>query len=161
MAISEQELARLSNFPWLQQCGQEPPEFGFKVSVVATWSEAEASFSTPSWEDTTLEAHNDIMSRLRAVGADDATVWNTNAGRFREWIASNVQPRVEAVRQQESLSSCLIDCVGWDVLHGMMEMFFSKHRPPVFFRELLKVYEAGHLPVGWEGLRPDGHLIVF
>lgn len=51
--------------------------------------------------------------------------------------------------------------VTWNLQAAFLELHFARHRPPRFFGELVRVYEAGHLPCGWQGAWPSGSLIVW
>ena len=66
-------------------------------------------------------------------------------------------------RESNHLDELIMDLAKWDILHAIVELSYSRftQEGPVFFAELLKVYESGHFPFGWEGQWTDGRLIVY
>lgn len=159
--MNQDFLSRLERIPWLSRCGHPLPTFDFETRAVDSWTSAEQSYTHPDWETVTGDAQGDIMARLHQIAPSETTRWNALAHQYRERIHTSVIPWIERTRQRQSLSSVLLDCVAWDVLHAGMETEFSRHGVGDFYRRLLKVYESGHLPVGLEGQRLQGRLRVY
>jgi hypothetical protein len=60
----------------------------------------------------------------------------------------------------------LDEAIVWMVqsdIHGawMENAYIESGHSAFFFLELLRVFEAGHFPCGWEGQWPQGTLLVF
>jgi hypothetical protein len=51
--------------------------------------------------------------------------------------------------------------VRWDLVSALMEAAYADCRPPIFFTHLIPVYEAGHLPVGWDPDSRGGTLLIY
>lgn len=55
----------------------------------------------------------------------------------------------------------LHQCIEWDVIHYLIEGFYSeKLKVPLFFNKLISIYESGHILCGWMGHWPKGQLVI-
>ena len=161
MDLDNEIFQRLQAIVWFSQCGRPvESDYGLPVRTVSDWSSAVKYFCSPHWEDTTLQAGNALTMHLSDKAPDAYQEWNELTVRARDRIKKEVMPLVDAYREQQNLPPVFCDCVRWDLLSAVMEASYKSWRPPIFFGKLLKVYEAGHFPCGWEGEWPNGRLIV-
>ena len=150
---------------WFQNCGAPVDMKGFATTdSVQSWREAIACCSTPEWENTTLDARNDLTVCLQKRGALAAGEWNRVTAYFK---AQCIEPLTQSVWQPFAANTKLPDVfvhdVQWNVLAALMEMHFVHVKNlPTFFRRLLGVYREGHFPCGWTGgAYPAGTLLVY
>ena len=70
-----------------------------------------------------------------------------------------IHQRMRALRQYYH---CADRYFSWDLMHMTIEReLVSQGKPGGFCSLLLQVYEAGHLPCGWEGEYPAGRILVY
>jgi len=151
---------KLDNFPWFDRCGVDNPiGSALEVRAVDSWSEAEQHFSGPDWETVGNDAANAVTLYLSSHHAVKYQQWNEIVEDVRETVIKLVSPKALDLQNQQGFTKTFCDCVNWDVLHALMTMAYADCRPPGFFIELLKIYEAGHFPCGWEGDWPNGTLL--
>lgn len=163
MKIDQNILDRIKQINWFTNCGQAMQnEIQISYIKVYNWREAMRNYQDLNWENTTLEARNELTTFLHSKYRDQYSKWNNIAKEARMFIEMNILPEVENYREKNKLDKVFINCVKWDILNAIMESTYSKcnHRP-VFFLELLKVYESGNFPCGWHGEWPEGNLIVY
>ncbi|ATP40187.1 hypothetical protein CSE16_09085 [Solibacillus sp. R5-41] len=163
MEIDQDILNRIKQINWLTNCGQTlQNEMQISYTKVYNWKEAMRNYQDSNWEKTTLEARNELTVFLHNKYRDQYSKWNSIVKEARMFVEKEIIPKIENYREKNELDKVFIDCVEWDILNAIMESTYSKcnHRP-VFFLELLKVYESGNFPCGWDGGWPEGNLIVY
>src|ERR1017187_2843515 len=145
---------------WFSHCGNPPPKLPFACSQVSSWAEASAMSSAIEWENTTLEARNELTDILHQSQPSPIHNWNDITNEAKSKIIFPLTERYwNAFAAEKGLGKPFIDCVQWDILAACME---SVYRQPRFFTELLKVYRAGHFPCGWaSGEYPHGNLLIW
>lgn len=151
---------RLESIQWFSRCGG-PPEPGLQLDViwVADWSKAAELFSDPSWEAIRLEAQNALTEHLARLHPRQYQEWNKLVRAAKSKLGG-VFEKARQFQQANGLSQRFVDCVKWDVLGMVLEETYKSCRPPGFSYSLLKVYERGRFPCGWEGEWPNGRLLV-
>lgn len=154
-------ISELFAIDWFSRCGKGPfvsPLSGIQVS---SWSEAIKLSSATEWENTTLEARNDLTQFLHSNYLNLDRNWSVIT---RQAKASVICPLTEQhwtpFAVQHGLGKNFLNCVQWDILAACMENAYRQcDGLPSFFSEILNVYRAGHYPCGWSsGEYPSGHL---
>lgn len=154
---------RLRIVQWFSNAGRSiEVMLPFAYRLIDSASAAKEAIEQPEWEDWTLERRNDLTSYLhdRFPGRD--ADWNRIAKVVRETIEGDIVP-VAAPVLAEVLpgSTVAMDALRWDLAGALMEAAYADCRPPQFFTHLVAVYEAGHLPVGWDAGSGGGTLLVY
>jgi hypothetical protein len=163
--IDPEILKRLEAIDWCAHCG-ESADFRLMADIqyIHTWADAQRGYEDALWEYTTLEAQNTLTEHLHSKHPNRyRNEWNAIAATAREWFVVNIDPKLRSIMVQQGLTDLFIGDIRWNVLGTIMEYSFLDCKPPVrFFRDLLTVYEAGHLPCGWAGGEwPTGWLLVY
>jgi hypothetical protein len=124
---------------------------------------AKAAIEQPAWEDWTLERRNDLTSFLHKRFRNRYSgQWNKIADKAAKFLADEVEPRyMPTLVRTLSGSKVAVNAVQWDLLAALMEAAYADCRPPLFFTHLVTVYEAGHLPVGWDASGDPDMLLVY
>lgn len=163
MEIDKGILNRIKQINWFTNCGQNlQNEIQISYSKVYNWNEAMRNYQDSNWENTTLEARNELTIFLHNKYRSQYYKWNSIVKEARMFVEKEIIPNIEDYREMNELDKVFIDCVSWDILNAIMESTYSKcNHMPVFFLELLKVYESGNFPCGWDGEWPEGNLIIF
>ncbi|KGR82244.1 hypothetical protein [Lysinibacillus odysseyi] len=163
MDIDQDILNRIKQINWFTNCGQAlENDMRFSYTRVYNWKEAMRSYQDPNWEHATLEARNELTAFLHNKYRNEYAQWNKIAKEVRAFIEKEVIQEVENYREKNELDQAFIDCVKWDIANAILESAYSKcNKRPTFFLELLKVYEAGNFPCGWDGKWPQGNVIVY
>lgn len=165
MKLNPQMFQRIQAIEWFAHCG-EPLDFALNMEIVRalSWKDAVKHEKRQTWEHATLEARNELTMHL-AFNYKQAYngVWNPLVLEAKEFIAREVTPKIEILQRRVVPSEDLTAYVEWNLMAVFMEDAYSEYNPPIdFFRQLLRVYEAGHLPCGWaDGDWPEGRLVVF
>jgi hypothetical protein len=159
--LDSRAFERLKKIHWFTKCA-EPLDDTFKLSVerVAGWPTAIAHFTNHEWEDTTLQARNALTMYLSKRHQAAYQEWNRITVEARERIVAEIMPTIGEYQREQQLPPVFSDCVRWDLLGAVMEATYSDCRPPIFFSNLLEVYERGRFPCGWRGEWPNGHLLI-
>jgi hypothetical protein len=155
---------RVRRIGWFSQVGT-PLTFNLTMPVlqVGNWAEAFECCRNAVWENAQLEAQNQLTMWLHNHDRAHYQRWNEFVDKHKEEV---VTPLTETVllpcQQRHSLDDAVVQSVQWDVLGALMEnTYLSSGHRSFFFLELLCIYEAGHLPCGWQGEWPVGKLLVY
>lgn len=162
--LNPEMIARLRAIDWFVSCGKPLDlRLSMDVTYVHTWKEASRYFHNHNWEDTTLEAQNAITEFLFIHYRNDLNdKWNNIAAAGRNFIQTEIEPKLRIVQERFSLDQEFLATIRWDILGAILEDAYLYRNIPIRFSlELLKVYEVGHFPCGWEGEWPHGKLLIF
>lgn len=154
--------------PWLSTIGQEPyPQFEFPVTYVESLEVALESFNSESWADVKTEAQGDLTGYLSKHHHDSyGGYWNSLARQSRALLEQAVFLKLTATLERVGLSTEMYQVILVDLNRAALEISYRRKFPaaPFFFERLLRVYEAGRLPCGWNGSLsewPAGNVIAF
>lgn len=150
--------SRLSAIKWFANVGK-PLESFKNINQLSSIFEVGEHLGSAIWENTTLEAANEISGFLVNKHSSLFQHWNIIACEARNYYKKNIADLVYINGIDNKL---LNQCVGWDITHFLIEDYYKTVlKEPLFFECLLKVYESGHLPCGWQGCWPKGNLIIY
>jgi len=155
---------RLSEVRWFGANGQGPSLLDVTPSVVwlSSWDEALKASELPEWEDATLEAQNQLTLWLHLNAHADYQTWNERARRLKTELLPGLSAAWAPHEAERAWSQSFKGSLEWNILGAAMENeYLETGHPAMFFLELLTIYEAGHVPCGWEGRWPDGRLLVY
>ncbi|WNS43299.1 hypothetical protein [Paenibacillus sp. MMS20-IR301] len=165
MKINRQIFERIDNINWFSKCGVPITGEGINQNAVqvSSWEEAHVWYSDVNWDNTTLEARNILTVFLHNKYSDKYQEWNNIARDASGYIESSLSSGLESYREQYNLDNIFVNCVKWDVLNAIMEYtYYNCKKLPLFFLDLLLVYENGNFPCGWDGDYPKtGKLVVY
>lgn len=162
--INKDLVEHLYSIPWFQNCGEDIPHLGLKVSTKEEVIKRNASIK---WGNTVLDFQGDLTVKLskRQISheGDEYKLWN---GMVNEW-KSTYLPKLDDIwtaRLGETGLNTkeIFNMVRFCVLAIVMADAY-KNIVPVedFFENLLKIYESGHLPCGWSGKKDKGTFYIY
>lgn len=146
---------------WFSECGKQTTmQMPFDCYQVSSWAQASELSSAIDWENTTLEARNELTDSIRRDQSDQKQDWNEITKIAKSEIVFPLTEKFwKSFAAENGLGKPFIDCVQWDILAACMERAYER---PQFFTVLLGVYSAGHFPCGWaSGEYPSGHLLFW
>ena len=155
---------RLRSVEWFSNVGKSKVfELPFPYRIVRDALAANEIIKQPEWEEWTLERANEVTSFLHSrFRTRYAGQWNRIVRIARSFVLDELEPRfLAALAAAMPSSEVALHAVRWDVLHALMEAAYADCHPPQFFTPLVAVYEAGHLPVGWDASSGTGTLLVY
>lgn len=155
---------RVHRIDWFSQVG-EPPELNLTMPVlqVGSWAMAIECCRNAVWENAELHAQNQLTMWLHNHDRAHYQRWNEFVDKHKvEVVAPLTETVLLPFQQRYGLDNVIVQSVQWDILGALMEnTYLSSGHHSYFFLELLWVYEAGHMPCGWEGEWPLGELLVY
>ncbi|WP_054179701.1 hypothetical protein [Trabulsiella odontotermitis] len=158
MRLSQSVIERLLKIKWFSAVGKETSMPN--VMLAMSLDEAQDFLADPQWENVTLEEANAISGYLATKHVTILQEWNDVAKEAKVYFDNDISPKIPQLNDFDNL--LLRQCVEWDVMHYLIEDFYSKKlTSPLFFNRLLSIYESGHIPCGWQGNWPKGQLVVY
>ncbi|KAB0546974.1 hypothetical protein F7R01_19035 [Pseudomonas argentinensis] len=153
MQIPAAAIERLLRIDWFANIGKPASLAGVRQ---IDHGELGSSLTSDAWEATTLEARNAITARLARLHPSRYQAWNDLAGQAKTALRPIWQKLPVALADDAALAD-----LQW-ILHAyLMEAAYSRQlAAPLFFASLVRVYEAGHVPCGWDGEWPAGRLVI-
>ena len=155
---------RLSQVRWFSSIGQGPSSLDVTppLAWLSSWDEALKASERREWEDATLEAQNQLTLWLHLNAHADYQSWNERALRIKAELLPRLSPAWAPHEAKRPWSQSFKDSLEWNIIGAAVENeYLETGHPAVFFLELLTVYEAGHVPCGWDGRWPDGRLLIY
>jgi hypothetical protein len=168
MNLAQDIYSLLEQIPWLSTIGHTPqPQFDFTVTFVDTREAALTAFNSHLWTDAKTEAQGDLTGYLskhhyNAYGGH----WNNLARQSRSLVERSVNVRLSAALTANELPAEMLQAILVDLNRAVLEIAYRRKfsKVPVFFEKLLRIYEVGRLPCGWNGNMSDwprGNLVAF
>lgn len=157
-------IGQLWEVRWFENVGKPitvPSNLQEKMTRCFSWKEAIKSCSSPSWENVKIEAANNVRSRLSSLSLSRFGQWNVVAAEIRPLVKELMDQRITGVASTENLPPSFVKAVRWDLIHLLLEAEYSDIVEPAFYVPLCNWYLEGFFPCGWEGLYPEGKLIIF
>ena len=155
---TEVTLKELRNAPWFTAVGQPDVQH---AKILQSWREALTFCADRKWEDMCLDAANQLTVQLFQQHRERYKEWGKIAQDVRAVVDELLAEKVRPFIQMHHLPETLVNHVGWDISHLLMESEYADVIPPSFFAGLGFYYVKGHFPCSWEGEYPKGRLIVY
>ncbi|MBN3163201.1 MULTISPECIES: hypothetical protein [Pectobacterium] len=157
MKISRYAVDRLLKINWFSAVGDTVQLPG--VRQVKDKHEFMKSIDGIEWENTTLEAGNEITGLLAKKFSNDYHHWNPLVREAKKILDGEVLPSISS---NIITNEVILNNVKWDLVNYLMEdAYKDKIKKPLFFDSLICIYESGHIPCGWDGVWPNGNLVVY
>lgn len=158
MKISNDAVDRLLKIDWFANVGNQC--FIPNVKVAASLNDANFSLSSPDWENVTLEESNEISGYLAVKHTVIFQEWNQLAKDAKVFWKDELLKKIPHLDGFDNV--LFLQCIEWDVIHYLIEdAYKDKIKKPLFFDSLIHIYESGHMPCGWDGVWPNGKLVVY
>ncbi|MBE5216006.1 hypothetical protein IG611_19970 [Pectobacterium sp. A535-S3-A17] len=158
MKISNDAVDRLLKIDWFANVGNQC--FIHNVKVAVSLNEANLSLSSPDWENVTLEESNEISGYLAVKHTVIYQEWNDLAKEAKSFLKGELLKKIPHLNGFDNV--LLLQCIEWDVVSYLIEdAYKDKIKKPLFFDSLIHIYESGHIPCGWDGVWPNGKLVVY
>jgi hypothetical protein len=148
---------RINNIKWLHAIGK-PITSELACLQIKGINEAVEYATSPNWERAMLDAHNDVTRFLSHCHNARFREWNRHVSNIKQQLRHSwncLRDELRSIGQEQ-----LADLAEWNTLHAALLEQYIDVGPPLFFGDLLVIYEMGHLPCGWLGGWPDGRLVV-
>jgi hypothetical protein len=165
LEFTESDLpAPIRAIKWFSRCGMPiTAKASIPIRRAVDWGQAIALSKSDNWENTELEAQNQLTIWLCRNVPDQYQKWNDFVRQHKvDTITPIIEPAIKSFCRDQSIDESILNCVQWDILGALMEnsYLYTGHKV-FFFLELVMIYQAGHFPCGWTGRWPDGELYVW
>jgi len=158
----------LEQVQWLSMAGHgDPPQFDFPVVFLDSQEAALKAFKSNPWADVKTEAQGDLTGYLAKHHPDlYGGYWNKLARQSRALIEKVVVTKLPGALSDKGFPAEMFEPILVDLNRAALEIAYHRKFPksPVFFERLLRIYEAGRLPCGWNGdlsSWPTGSVLAF
>jgi hypothetical protein len=151
-------LEELQKAHWFSRVGVHDT---LEAIIVPSWPEATALRGLAEREDLWLEMANEYRQRLQERSKERLGKWNEIARGLKKTLIPFVHGKVESVIRERDLPKAFEPTVQWDILHACMETEYADVYPPGFYANLASWYIKGHFPCGWQGVFPQGLLVIY
>lgn len=155
---TEATLEQLRQAHWFSRVGVHDAKV---ARVLSSWREAIEHCTSPDWEDLCQEAVNQYSERLIERSPERYRHWNAVVEMVRPVARALVNEKTRDVVERYRLPKGFVDTVRWDIIHLLMEAEYADVYPPGFFASQAYWYVKGHFPCGWDGVFPQGLLIIY
>jgi hypothetical protein len=165
MNLTQEIYPHLEQIPWLSEIGQvSTAQFDFPATYVENSEAALSWFNSNLWADVKTEAQGDLTGYLSQHHYDAyGGHWNILAKQSRSLVEKVVKTKLTEALIMKALPVEMLQAILVDINRAALEITYRKQFPraPQFFERLLKIYEVGRLPCGWNGGWPVGNVVVY
>lgn len=146
----DQVTARLPLIRWAASSGQAlSPAIASWCAPIADTADALRLLNSDDWEVWSADRQQALSSYLSLHHKQRFLDWNPVARRAKEVVDSHKQAITLGLITADLNERIVADTVEWDLIAALTCAAFLDCRPPIDELRLLDVYEAGHLPIGW------------
>jgi hypothetical protein len=151
-------LDRLEKASWFSRVGINE---GAAVTVVTSWQEAIQHCDSDEWEDLEREAMNRYREFIARHSTERLGLWNGIVDEVKNITRPLVDRKTASIIRERSLPRIFKISVYEDITGICLEAEHADMCPPGFFTGLYPWYIRGHFPCGWQGVFPQGTLVVY
>ncbi len=165
MKIDDEILNLIYNIHWFENCGKTSDlllNYDYKF---ISKTEMKRSFSGVKWNNLENNEFNNLYDWFKTSSI--CLDWERSVREIRKYEMPKFDKLVNIglnkIFPHEFKS--VLDNFHYDLLMIIMQLTISKRfksdEKPIFYNELLKVYQAGNFPCGWKGKFPNGNLLIY
>lgn len=154
-------IEKLNNIDWFSACGKDITMENVVKSE--NLSSMKKTIQQTCWENMILEKQGDFTAQLSVSFKKQYSEWNNLVSEFKKKYLPDLQKKWKLkLAEMELDEKYIMDDIRFNILGIVVIDAYRDCIPmPDFFKELLKLYESGHLPCGWKGKKDAGNFIVY
>lgn len=137
---------------WLENIGKkEVIDTTISNKQIFNIKDVEKYIKTVLWGNLLLEAQNELSIYLVDNNFDDSK-WNIYAQNAKKIYLKKIEPIIITGKIKKEFYEKNKNRIAYNfILIYLLNSYFDKVTEYCFLKDILKVYEAGHLPCGWIG----------
>jgi hypothetical protein len=151
-------LDELQKAHWFSRVGVPDAD---AVIVLRSWQQAITCCSSLEWENLRLEASGDNHVHVMDRSMERANKWNGIVDDLKKSLVPFVRRKIESVVREHKLPRVFETIIQWEILGVCIETEYADLGLPGFYANLASWYVKGHFPCGWQGVFPQGTLIIY
>jgi hypothetical protein len=144
--------------PWFSRVGVTDT---LDALVLLSWNQAINHCDSIEWENLELDMANEYRRHLAKRSKERWLKWNDTVDALKKTLIPFVRGKIDPVVREYKLPKGFEHTVQWDILHACMETEHADVCPTGFYGNLASWYIKGHFPCGWQGVFPQGMLIIY
>lgn len=162
MEIKHEFFKKLLDCKWLENCGNDKDvTYDFEVIQVKK-EEALKRIVSLKWENTCLDAHNDLIGYLFTNHYDEyKCLWNKQVKILHAEYFPQIEEKIRKSILEKDLPEEVIPDIRINFIRIMMNHYFSEYYESQFLNKLLDIYLSGHLPCGFTGNHETGKIMIY
>lgn len=126
-----------------------------ELAFSQSFRECVKNLQSEEWANFRLRVSGRNLAVIRKKDYESYLRWNPVVREVKSML-NEVFGRVQLTRYCNNIGGGAIASISWDILHCAMEEEFRGLLDSKFYSEqILPVYRAGKLPVGWDGPIPN------
>lgn len=165
MDLNQMVIDRLKKINWFHNLGNPiKTAIKYDVSYTKSMKSAIKHMNSIRWENIGLEDENELTLYLTLNHKDKyGIVWNELVDEIKRNISPVILKSVMdcASKEKFEIPPELIEQITWDIISIIMAYTYEQYRTPNLYAEILKIYEEGNIPCGWNGVYPHGKIIIY
>jgi len=165
---TNEKLIQIINYRLLANVGQPVPD---AVVQVDSWPEAIKHCQSRMWDGCLMMARNALCRFAHQADWYRGHEWNNIAREMRPLVDAWLQTSFVPIASKLNLPKVVGDMLSWYAMHVCFEVEYQDIVKPLFYLPLIDPWlQRGHFPCGWvgeefpdgwNGVLPQGKLVVF
>lgn len=163
MELNKEIKNRLLQIDWFCNCGSiDIIDIQNDCTYIKKQKEIEKSLENYKWENVRLKARGDFTEYLSLNYPDLYNkYWSQLVSEAKEEIIVNLSQSIIKKCNELEIIPQMVDYVKGDIVTIAIIYSYKRYHESDFYNDMLKIYEAGHLPCGWIGRYPKGKFKIF
>lgn len=118
--------------------------------AVGSADQALSLLESDEWETWSLDLQGKLTEFLDRTYRQRYQDWNRIVERAKETVVPHEPAIAQGLRAAQLVGTVPLNTARWDVMGALVCAGFMDCKPPTDVLNLLDIYEAGHVPVGWD-----------
>ena len=155
---------RLLKINWLSNCGsQDMLSLTNEFTYIKKIKEIEKMLDGVKWGNTCMNARNDLTEYLSLYHSEILNnYWNPMVQEVKDDIISSVIQQIIDRCKALTIPDEMVSYIRMDIINIALTYSYKQYFESVFYDDMLKIYESGHLPCGWLGGKyPNGKFKIY
>lgn len=162
MTLDKDIKNKLLHIDWLSNCGkQEELDISNEYIYIKNTKEIEKTLKGVKWRNVCMDARNDLTVFLTLNNLKAYHSWNPMVDEVKEDIIANVSDTIQERCKVLDLPEKMFPNIRMAIINIALTYSYKKYYDSVFYDDMLKIYESGHLPCGWVGSYSKGKFKVY
>ena len=162
MRLDTERKERLLKIDWLSNCGsQDVLNLTNEYIYIKKTKEIEKILDGVKWGNTCMNVVNDLTVYLSFHHQDLYHYWNPMVDEAKDDIISVVSQQIIERCNNLGIPEKMVDYIKSNIVNIAVTYSYKQYYELEFYNDMLKIYEAGHLPCGWLGKYPGGKFKIY
>lgn len=162
MVLDKEIKEKLLEIDWLVHCGnQEVIGITNNYVYIKDTEDIRKMLKSVKWDNICNKAIGDLTEYLSIHHSKKYHFWNPMVDEAKDSIIANNSDIVKERCKILGIPEEMFYNIRMDIVNIALAYSYKEYYESEFYKDMLKIYELGHLPCGWVGSYSNGKFKVY